>query len=105
MKRLCFAMAAMLFLAMFFVGCNKTAAEIDIIGISEITVDGDTGMGTVVFTTNKAWTASCQEDWVHLDPSSGYASYKNVTMTVTCDRNPSNSLPEGGTISPLFIFS
>ena len=94
MKRYFFTILAVLSLTMVVAGCNKTAAELDIIDSPDIAVDGDAGIGTITFTTNKAWTASCQEEWVHLSPTSGYASNKKVNLTVTCDHNPTTEVRE-----------
>lgn len=38
-------------------------------------------------TSNLAWTATADETWVHLDPSSADASKDPVTVTVTADDN------------------
>ena len=41
-------------------------------------------------TSNVAWTATADQDWVSLDPTSGDASESAVTVTVTAENNTAN---------------
>ena len=41
-------------------------------------------------TSNVAWTATADQDWVSLDPASGDASKNAVTVTVTAENNTAN---------------
>lgn len=41
-------------------------------------------------TSNVAWTATADQDWVNLEPASGDASKDAVKVTVTADDNPTN---------------
>lgn len=45
------------------------------------------GSGTITFTANRDWTASCSDFWVHVSPSSGTASKDPATVTARCDVN------------------
>lgn len=41
--------------------------------------------GTITFTANSDWTASCPDSWIHVFPASGPMSKDPVTVTVRCD--------------------
>ena len=43
--------------------------------------------GSVTFTTNRDWSVTFSEPWVHVNPSSGSASDGEITLTVRCDAN------------------
>lgn len=62
--------------------------EIVFIGPSVIDLTGDSGTGTVTFTSAADWTASANRSWVHISPAGGSGSEDNVNLTVTCDNNP-----------------
>lgn len=53
-----------------------------------LSVTDDGGTSSLSFTANKAWTASSDQSWCKVSPSSGDASEKNnVTISVSCDAN------------------
>ena len=87
MKRKLFVTIASLCLAILFAGCAKDA-RIELTGETGITVGSEAPDGTITFTTNKSWSISSDETWLHFSPSSGAATDQPVTVTVTCDDNP-----------------
>lgn len=70
---------------------EEPAAEIKFSGSTDVSVSFEGGSGTVMFTTNKDWTATTDAEWVHLNPSSGAASENPIIIRVTCDENGSTS--------------
>ena len=48
---------------------------------------GESETQTITFTANRSWTATCDKDWVHMDPVDGPASSDPQTLTVYVDQN------------------
>lgn len=48
---------------------------------------GESETQTITFTANRSWTATCNADWVHMDPVDGPASSDPQTLTVYVDQN------------------
>ena len=48
---------------------------------------GESETQTITFTANRSWTATCDADWVHMDPVDGPASSDPQTLTVYVDQN------------------
>lgn len=48
---------------------------------------GESETQTITFTANRSWTATCNADWVHMDPVDGPASSDPQTLTVYVDPN------------------
>lgn len=71
------------------VACQKTpeAPNLTLSGSPKINLPAD-GKGSITFTTNKDWTASVPEAWVHLSQTSGASSDGPVTVSFSCDPNP-----------------
>ena len=63
---------------------NKTA----------VALTATAGESTFNVTANNSWTASADADWVSLDPASGDASEKAVTVKVTADDNTATEVRE-----------
>lgn len=69
-----------------FAACQK-APELTITSPSSIELSADGSTGTITFTANRDWKASCSDSWVSVSPSSGTASDGPVTVTVRCNAN------------------
>ena len=52
-----------------------------------VTLEATAGEATFAVTSTQNWVASADADWVSLDPASGAASEKAVTVKVTADDN------------------
>lgn len=48
---------------------------------------GESETQTITFTANRSWTATCNAEWVHMDPVDGPASSDPQTLTVYVDQN------------------
>ena len=76
--------------AMFFVSCkpqeDPVEPKLDVDNVS-VALEALEGSGTFSVTSNQDWTASADKDWVSLDPPTGKASDKAVTVTVTAEDN------------------
>ena len=44
---------------------------------------------TISFTANRDWSATCSDEWIHVTPSSGSASDRQISISVYCDANAS----------------
>ena len=62
-------------------------AEIVISGAGEFSVGYEGGSVSLSFTSNREWTVTTGEDWLHINPASGQASETPVTVNVSCDPN------------------
>lgn len=76
--------------AMFFVSCkpqeDPVEPKLNVDNVS-VALEALEGSGTFSVTSNQDWTASADKDWVSLDPPTGKASDKAVTVTVTAEDN------------------
>lgn len=54
---------------------------------SAVTLAAEEGSASFDVTANTAWTASADADWVSVEPATGVASEKAVTVTVTAEDN------------------
>ena len=52
-----------------------------------VTLEATAGEATFAVTSNQNWVATADADWVSMDPASGAASEKAVTVKVTADDN------------------
>lgn len=101
MKRLISILTAALVLASLLVVCfsckkNPSIIDKDPDKNPRILVDGDitsidfdagnTQKEKISFFSNRDWTVSCPEDWLHIQPLSGTASDYNE-ITLSCDSN------------------
>lgn len=78
------------FLLGFFVllSCQKTQApELAITGSANIESLADGSSSSITFTSNRDWSASSSESWIHVSPSSGTASEGPITVSIRCDAN------------------
>ena len=57
-------------------------------GEREISVGCNGGSGTLTFTCNTDWTATTDDEWLTISPTSGTASETPATITYTCEPNP-----------------
>ena len=56
---------------------------------TEVSLEAVAGEATINVTSNVKWQASCDADWVSIDPSSGKGASKAVAVKVTADDNTS----------------
>ena len=82
MKRLIALVISLVCLA----ACQK-APELTLSGLSIMEVSADGGSGSITFTTNRDWSASSSDSWIHVSPSSGAASDGQITVSIRCDAN------------------
>ncbi len=81
--------------AALFAGCKKDEIqESPSLTINEDSASlqfsaqgGESETQTITFTANRSWTATCDADWVHMDPVDGPASSDPQTLTVYVDQN------------------
>ena len=81
--------------AVLLAGCKKDEVqESPSLTISEDSASlqfsaqgGESETQTITFTANRSWTATCDADWVHMDPVDGPASSDPQTLTVYVDQN------------------
>lgn len=81
--------------AVLFAGCKKDEIqESPSLTINEDSASlqfsaqgGESETQTITFTANRSWTATCDADWVHMDPVDGPASSDPQTLTVYVDQN------------------
>ena len=66
---------------------KQAGAEAPVIEETEYTVSADGEEIEVKFAAPTAWEASCDKDWISIDPESGKASTRKKTMYITVDRN------------------
>lgn len=45
------------------------------------------GNKQIVFTCNNSWDVSVSDSWIHVSPSSGSSSNKEIILTISCDPN------------------
>ncbi len=87
MKRFFFALALLLGIGVAFSACQK-APFLTMTGVSSVEVSADGGSSSITFSTNRDWTVSCSENWIHVGPSSGTAADGvSITAIVRCDAN------------------
>lgn len=92
-KSLVLIAAALLFLA----GCQKPPL-LTLSGDSTVEVVENGGSATITFTANRDWSVAPSDSWIHVSPSSGSASDKPVSVTVSCDPNTTYG-ERNGTVS------
>lgn len=81
--------------AVLFAGCKKEEIEEspsltlneDSASLQFSAQGGESETQTITFTANRSWTATCDADWVHMDPVDGPASSDPQTLTVYVDQN------------------
>lgn len=68
---------------------DEPVEEAPKLDVSKTSVELAAKVGSASFdvTSNQAWTASADADWVSLEPASGAASEKAVTVKVTAEEN------------------
>ena len=66
---------------------KQAGAEAPVIEETEYTVSADGEEIEIKFAAPTAWEASCDKDWISIDPESGRASTRKKTMYITVDRN------------------
>ena len=66
---------------------KQAGAEAPVIEETEYTVSADGEEIEIKFAAPTAWEASCDKDWISIDPESGKASTRKKTMYITVDRN------------------
>ncbi|MBR3286434.1 MAG: BACON domain-containing protein [Bacteroidales bacterium] len=77
--------------------CDKDDSEETIVpnltlgSITDLSFEAAGNQGTFTFTTNQDWVVSPNASWIKANPSSGKASDKVITVTVTCDPNTAYS--------------
>lgn len=54
---------------------------------SSLSLLSEGGEASFSLTTNQDWTATADAEWLSIDPSSGKASTKAVTVNVTAEDN------------------
>lgn len=78
-------------------GCQK-APSLTLASSSDLVVEAGGGTATLTFTTNTDWTVR-SDSWIHVSPSSGRASKKPISVTVTLDANTASDRSGRLTIS------
>lgn len=68
--------------------CQK-APELSLSSPATFELSADENSGTITFTANRDWTASCSDSWIHVSPSFGTAADGQITVSVLCDANTS----------------
>ena len=61
--------------------------QLIISGSGGLDIGTEGGSGSISFTANCPWTASCADGWIHLSPTSGAGSDAPVSVSVQCDAN------------------
>ena len=82
MKRL----VKLFFTVLCFAACQK-APVLTLSGPATFELSADGNNGTITFTANRDWTASCSDNWIHVSPSFGTAADGQITVSVLCDAN------------------
>ncbi|MBR5075552.1 MAG: BACON domain-containing protein [Bacteroidales bacterium] len=86
MKRFQTRILYLLILFAFLPSCRKEP-ELTLTGPSSIELSVDGKSKTITFTTNRDWTATCSDSWIHVSPSSGSASDGQISVSIRCDAN------------------
>ena len=77
--------------AALFVGCKDTGedSELPVLSVNptEVSVDKAGGSQTFTVKSNRDWTVKADADWLAVNPTSGNASKKETTITVTALQN------------------
>ncbi|MBR1487676.1 MAG: Ig-like domain-containing protein [Bacteroidales bacterium] len=84
-------------LALLVCACQK-APELTISGLTTMEVSADGGSGSITFTTNRDWSATCSAPWIHVGPNSGSASDGPISVMVRCDANTTYD-PRSGSVT------
>ena len=81
-----FSFFGVIILSLFFVSCEPET--ILLVNQTTLSVSSTGGSTALSFSANKAWTASSDQSWCKVSPSSGVASENNsVSINVTCEAN------------------
>lgn len=66
---------------------KQAGSEAPVIEETEYTVSAEGEEIEIKFAAPTAWEASCNKDWISIDPDSGNASTRKKTMYITVDKN------------------
>lgn len=86
MRRIVSIFVALIFAIAGLYSCQK-APELTLSGPTTVELSADGGSGSITFTANRDWMASCSESWIHVSPSSGSAADGQITVSIRCDAN------------------
>lgn len=74
-------------LAVVAAGCGKQApASLNMLG-NNVTLPAAGGSGEISIMTNQSWSATANQSWVRITPSSGAASGEYQTLVISADAN------------------
>lgn len=86
MKHLFYIPALLLFAGLFLVSCEQDP-RVTLVSQPNVDLSADGSSAPISFTSNRPWTVSCSQPWVHIFPSSGEASDNAVQVVVRGDAN------------------
>lgn len=87
--RFLFRWIALPFVVLLLCACQKDPF-LTLDGASDLVIEATGGSATLTFTTNQDWSVRA-DSWIHVEPSSGTASNRPVTVTVSADANTSSA--------------
>ena len=72
------------------VACEPEVQVTPVLNVDKesVALEATAAEATFAVTSNQSWTATADQDWVTLEPASGEASDKAVTVKVTAEDNP-----------------